>query len=629
MSQLHHRTNSASYRISMPASRPPPPPAGGSASGASRVAPKTQRRFLVLALFFIAVVFYFRPSLPSFSAPERGTIDMDRTYAVERPILSKLTMLDIALGGHSESESQGESGEDGEEEDRPPLVDHIPEPIKPSKVSTTASPAATAKIAQIQAEELDPNTCGYYPCSFLLPAWLGEQETKAQYHLYQLGLLALSLNRTLVLPNVVRSRMGTCYSKPFAFYYSISSLQDMGVPSISYDAFRDWSLRRSPAPSAQVITIAGTKALYPDGAIEVDSASDTTLVPGKPTRNLCLSNGKTGLDFEGWSPLSIFPPEGYHKTEASRYTFGESVVATLGSQEVNYQSSRDADGERPDVLAFNYELRFGMLDYSKVSQAFFKSYDDSLSPVRKFEYFPYSDTWVQLADLIIKHIHPFIAVHWRTETLAPDSLVPCASALINKISDLVTNSYPTIKTVYLATDYPIESLEDGAISFAHSGTFDKVVTPSHHLAMKALLGGFKGSLPSLTLTTFVRQSTTLVFPDELMRAISPDGSGLNLADLDPGLLGIIDKTIASKASVFLTGKPGVFSPGKSFDETSCAKESSFTRQIIGNRKIAMQQEDGVEDDADGGVWNEVEYWARETKVEEEEGEEEDLDMEEK
>ncbi|GAA5993929.1 hypothetical protein JCM5350_005478 [Sporobolomyces pararoseus] len=90
------------------------------------------------------------------------------------------------------------------------------------------------------ASNLFPNTTFYPPTSssssssissptsnvhrsFVFPVRIAEQESKAQQHLHQLALLAISLNRTLVLPNVGGSRLHSCHLFPFAFHYDIDS----------------------------------------------------------------------------------------------------------------------------------------------------------------------------------------------------------------------------------------------------------------------------------------------------------------------------------------------------------------------------------------------------------------------
>lgn len=470
----------------------------------------------------------------------------------------------------------------------------------------------------------------------------GEQETKAQQHLYQLGLLALALNRTLVLPNVAKSRLGTCYKNPFSFYYSPTSLSDLGIPTISQEEFIDWTVRRDASPSAQVVTMGNAKSDYSLGAIEIDSAADPGLVPSKPTRNLCLRAPKTRLDFSGHSPLAIYPPEGYHKSEAGRLGFGEKVITTLRSRKVVSKSSRlsgstqaKAAAPPPDVLAFNYELRFPILSPA-VSSAFAAP---TLPEPLPFSHFSYADVWNSLGEQLVDRLAPFVAIHWRTETLLPANLAPCGQSLINKLLEL-KRQYPSLRNVYLATDYPIESLDPtlgpasqpGEEAVAHSGTFAKVVTPQHHTAMRRFLRDFKKRAKGqLRLTTFAREQAELaaeadsVLPPALAqrlvelttpllrRPASSDSKArslalaepvtaseaiLSLAKVDSGLYGILDKLVAMRAELFVTGVPGVGSSTVG----ACAKLSSFTNQLIAARedRIAAGEE---------GLWNTVEHFA--------------------
>ncbi|GAA5862635.1 hypothetical protein JCM3774_001086 [Rhodotorula dairenensis] len=522
--------------------------------------------------------------------------------------------------------------------DAPPLVAEIPEFVKPD-------PLAPPAPERIPADVLDRRVCGAVngdSCRFLVPAWLGEQETKAQQHLYQLGLLSLALNRTLVLPNVSKSRLGTCYKNPFSFYYSPTSLSDLGIPTISQEDFIDWTLRRGTSPSAQVVTMGNAKSEYSLGAIEIDSAADPTLVPSKPTRNLCLRAPKARLDFAGHSPLAIYPPEGYHKSEAGRLGFGEKVITTLRSRKVVSKSSRlssstqaKASAPPPDVLAFNYELRFPILSPA-VSSAFAAS---SLPEPAPFAHFSYAEVWNSLGEQLVDRLSPFVAIHWRTETLLPGNLAPCGRSLIDKLLEL-KRKHPSLQNVYLATDYPIESLDPtlgaasqaGEEAVAHSGTFAKVVTAQHHAAMRRFLSDFKKRAKGqLRLTTFAREQAELaaeadsVLPPALAQrliklttpflrpgASAAGGSSdpaarppvtaseaiLSLARVDSGLYGILDKLVAMRADLFVTGVPGVGSSTVG----ACAKLSSFTNQLIAARedRIAAGEE---------GLWNTVEHFA--------------------
>ncbi|GAA6038961.1 hypothetical protein JCM8097_000596 [Rhodosporidiobolus ruineniae] len=580
---------------------------------------------------------------------------------VDRSALEKLRLLEIHFGADEEDPAEDLTGASYastrrlRDPDAPPLVAEIPEPVKPN-------PAVPVPLAKVPAEVLDEETCGARDgatCQFLVPAWLGEQETKAQQHLYQLGLLALALNRTLVLPNVSKSRLGTCYKNPFSFYYSPDSLSDLNIPTISQEDFVSWTMRRDPPPSAQVVNMGNALRTYPSGAIEIDSASDPTLVPNKPSRNLCLRAPRTRLDFAGHSPLAIYPPEGFHKSEDKRLGFGESVVTTLRSREVGSKSSRASASLRaaynlPDVLAFNYELRFPILSPSLAAS--FASPSPSLDEYGEeeprleplpFQHFPYAQTWTDLGAELAAHLSPYIAVHWRTETLTPSNLAPCAQSLLGKLLALQSR-HPELKTVYLATDYPIEALDpsfgDGA-AVAHSGTFAKVVTEQHHAAMRRFLRNFERQAQGrLRLTTFAKELpalagalsedlaarlvdvTTPAAPPSLdpLGVPSPPPSGppsteetlvalRSLSTLDSGLLGILDKEVAVRAELFLTGVPGVGSSTKD----ACAKLSSFTNQLVGAREGRREAQRVEEERETDGVGEE-----REEEDGEEEGERE-------
>lgn len=393
--------------------------------------------------------------------------------------------------------------------------------------------------------------------------------------------------------------------------------------------------------------------LYPQGAVEIDSSADPFTIPSKPSRNLCLRSPRSKLDFNTHSPLAIYPPEGYHKSENGRLGFGQSVINTLLSSEVGSKSSRASssrhyDYSLPDVLAFNYEMRFPIMSPSSISLTSSSSSSDSPPPSEPlpFAHFPYAQIWSDLADEISSSLSPFISIHWRTETLTPSNLLPCSQSLLQKILSL-KQLHPEIKNVYLATDYPIEQLdsslgggggveeEEGVV--AHSGTFAKVVTESHHKAMRKFLKDFdKLSKGGLRLTTFAKEQsiisnldpTTSRLPSALISKLANltlsslppnlDDSDstpprLNLGTLDSGLLGILDKLIVTKSQLFLTGVPGVGSSTVG----ACAKLSSFTNQLISAREGLMElQQEGREEEeysererGDGELWNTVMHWS--------------------
>ncbi|GAA6007139.1 hypothetical protein JCM11491_003020 [Sporobolomyces phaffii] len=639
------------------------------------------KRSLAACALVVCIVYW---SLSPAHAPTALALDDDGQSTglaqvnlprVDRSALDKLHLLEIHDGIDDDRDLPDPAPARHQGLDRPPLVAQIPEHEKPNPL------APVGGFAKVPADLLDRETCRAalgHGCQFLVPAWLGEQETKAQQHLYQLGLLALATNRTLVLPNVSKSRLGTCYRHPFSFYYSPDSLVALGIPTISQEDFLLWTLQRDPPPSAQVVSVVNAKpGVYPDGSIEIDSFGDAFAPPSKPNRNLCLRSPRSKLDFAAHSPLAIYPPEGYHKSEAGRLGFGQSVVSALASPELAARSSRRSGSKHydyalPDVLAFNYEMRFPTLSPESVvahlsalgPPSSSEEEEDPLPPATvpaplAFAHFPYAEVWSDLADSISQRLAPFVAIHWRTETLAAANLAPCAESLLDKVFAL-HREYPEIQNVYLATDYPIEDLDPTFATaarsgrggggggrgapVAHSGTFAKVVTEQHHRVMKKFLAQFARRSnrlgTGLRLTTFAREQNDVSLDPatsrlpravldhlvNLTRTDAPDAGdgngsaeplGLDLGAVDPGLLGILDKLVVTKAQLFLTGVPGV---GSSTDG-ACAKLSSFTTQLIGAREalvLAQQQQQSHGDDDDDGegrgrkagqLWNTVQHWS--------------------
>ena len=84
---------------------------------------------------------------------------------------------------------------------------------------------------------------------------------------------------------------------------------------------------------------------------------------------------------------------------------------------------------------------------------------------------PDAPGWADLTARIASNLAPFVAVHWRTEQLDPTHLEPCAVALMEKLSELKRTN-PDITSVFVATDYPLESLWDKtADASPHSASY--------------------------------------------------------------------------------------------------------------------------------------------------------------
>lgn len=626
------------------------------------------RRWMLFVLVLIIFIVAFNgkddvSSRLSNSWAEKGEeFDVNSVPRVDRSTLEKLRLLELHYGKDEDWEEEDtmlnpQYGGGARKDDSPPTVAGIPDFIKPDPLSPNI------RLPKVPSDLLDSEFCPEQngkACAYLVAGFIGEQETKAQLHLHQLGLLALALNRTLVLPNVAKSRMGSCYTSPFTFYYSSTSLSSLGIPTISHENFLEWNERRESPPSAQIVSLPGTNLSYPLGAVEIDSIADPTLVPRKPTRKLCLKAPRTRLDFSSYSPIAIFAPEGYHKSERNGLNrFGDSVIHILRSEKVGSQASRMEGVKQysiPNVLVINWELRFPILSPSLLlsPELSLQLYKTPLP----FSHFTYAETWSNISLQIANSLSPFIAIHWRTETLLASNLVPCAFSLVKKI-EFLYSQYPLFQTIYLATDYPLQEIfpppsKSGSSSLnlpptiAHSGTFAKVITPQHHLAFQTFLIEFDKLRIQLNnklkLTTFDLEIQKLNLDESIRSQLIPSSSSPttptisnsntinSITSLDSGVIGIIDKGVAINAEIFLTGL--------TIGSNSCGKVSSFTRQIVSTRDAIskklesnvevvageeeQEEEEEMEGDAIDGekklkdkqkLWNIVNYWSSNGKGE--------------
>lgn len=624
----------------------------------------TRRQIVIILGSLLAVIVLLRQSATTSAQPGKNSDSVKAKKSNSKNQKSPLTpegipIVDRGVVFERIRQIEDENAFEDEDEDEARSAGRLPVKYNPARPPVyripDGKPRNRPKITEQDLEEyrqshlldtslIDEEYCPGQPrgCKFLLPAWVGEQETKAQMHLYQLGLLSIALNRTLVLPNVSKSRMMTCASQPFEFYYDSEALNQLGIPTISFQRFTEWSSKRKDMPTSQIVAVTSPSNDWSGGALEVDASIEPSTIPSLPKRKLCLDPPKAHLNFTSFSPITIYPPSNWHKEIEMRHQFGESLINTLTSESVLRKSTRifDTRGRlarwfgrpatktqsprTPDVLAFNYELRYPVLHHEQLQKLVSHSRHSVLHPnimqLQEFRHFPYASMWTELAMQVVSSLSPFIAIHWRQETLPAEIIAPCGEALIDELERLLQSGpeYSQIKTVYLATDYPIEDLEngwDGAV--AHSGTFGKLLTEEHHSAMRNFLTQFRERLNEpldVRLTTFSNEQTKLKLSPELLKAISTtsssentrssindrngrprkknvqlkiSSSGLDLAELDIGLLGIIDKTVAMHAEVFLTGLP--WSSARNVQAIACAKESSFTKQIS-EARVAKRSE---------------------------------------
>ncbi|KAH9808770.1 hypothetical protein DFH28DRAFT_994165 [Melampsora americana] len=583
---------------------------------------RIQKRFIILnllsILILISLIYLSLNSKPTKIKFETLQNKFSSSFSIEhqnnllkpitREVLEKLNLLQNKL---NQEDYQDDHTTIDQSNQKMPMVTSLP-----TKPSTGTHSSVSNNHLNIPAEELDRSICPNQtelglPCSFLLPGFIGEQETKAQIHLHQLGLLAIQLNRTLVLPNVSKSRMGTCLNYPFDLYYQLESLNSLGIPTISYVEFINWTLNRFPYPTAQLVSILDSKIDHSDRTlVKVETNSIESSFPTKPDRNVCLNKGKSGLNFTSNFPITILSPERWNKVNEYREEFGETILKTLKLKESN-------------VLVMNYDLRHPI--YSIEESNLKRNHE---TPLKNFEHFQYAEIWSELANLMIENLTPYISIHWRQETLPIENLIKCSKSLIPKLLK-IKKSFPSLNSIYFSTDYPIEEILNHKETFiAHSGTFSKLITSEHHLLMKRLIQEFKEIETDLNLFSFHQILNQMSLSNELIEKLIKLPNVIELIklnklipnqkekkpnlkqiviealnQLDLGLIGIIEKLIGIRSNVFLTGLPNL-----------CSKSSSFTKQIVENRVKIIEQSRGGIMDTDYSQWEKVEMKEMKEKV---------------
>ncbi|KAG8742650.1 hypothetical protein FRC10_001133 [Ceratobasidium sp. 414] len=378
------------------------------------------------------------------------------------------------------------------------------------------------------------------------PASIGEQETKAQAHLQQskvnieafsaqctkseiVALIARSLNRTLVLPNMSKSRFGACSQNRFDLYYEVKSLEALGVRVVSYEAFLEWCAARRTPPQAQTL--------------EMMSWEQHLLQPASFSQSSawrrCLRKAAPRLDWtRNGTRFAVHDIKEFVSSDRSIVdVIQRNALADLS----NYPDMDELD--IPQVYALSWTLRHPL--HSEAAN----------------RHLTYANGIVQFADRLLDTAGPIAVIHWRMESAPPMNLVACSKGLIEILKWMsFQDRLKDVRLAYLATDYPLENN-----ATRRSGTFHDI-GEQHHTAINTLRKAFESG--------GVLESFKLVSYHDLARLV-PHAE--HVLETDPGFVGIMDKVIAGKADIFIRGSG------------QCARNSSFTKQIRTTRWQSLQQ----------------------------------------
>lgn len=450
----------------------------------------------------------------------------------------------------------------------PPVVTAIPE-VHPSPESTRID-LTTASV--------DSQFCpGHHRCRFLLPLWIGEQESRSQVHLTQILHLAASLNRTVVLPNVSKSRIGACGKWKLGAYYDVGNvarqLKDIGGPLAQVtllDDFKTWVTMRPEHPVGQVvflsekpptlITTLEPRLVLSEAGLDLFVDKSSLAMDDPRLKNAyCLQTKFENLRVDLRRPVTV---HANISNGTSLVSTGNALCTMLQQDDVlrltteqtpndmnvpnasPQQDSLDSDDDlhattagrvaEPDVLVLHWDLRHF---------PFVTPHD---TPGLE-----YSEQLRNFVGVLTTSSQPYLAVHWKMETVQASLLPDCAEALVDTLGILLAD--PTlakdVKTVWLATDQPKTS---------------ETCTKEREEALAIVRAAFELGAP---LGGWTLTSTE----EEVKRArseLATKGEDVSLDDEDDddllwedsGILEILDKMVAIQATLFVTGARGCGKP---------------------------------------------------------------------
>jgi len=185
------------------------------------------------------------------------------------------------------------------------------------------SPSSSSSSSSSQVARNRPPTLGY-----LFPVRITEQESKAQQHLHQLSLLAISLNRTLILPNVGGSRLHSCQPLPFAFHYDLEEWARRFEGKLSIIAQEDWLQgveRNGQQYESRLIVMTEGKKVYAQ-----QRKWNLAGTIGFDFDDFCLSQYQDLFDTTSNPPSTLYSPPHYQDFDNLQLAgFSNGLVSSL------------------------------------------------------------------------------------------------------------------------------------------------------------------------------------------------------------------------------------------------------------------------------------------------------------
>ncbi|KAI0720412.1 hypothetical protein C8Q72DRAFT_955841 [Fomitopsis betulina] len=431
----------------------------------------------------------------------------------------------------------------------PPIVTTLPE-THPSVVSrlqiNSTMPTASTEGA------IDAQFCATMPCRLLVLLTIADRESKMQEQLLQVLTLAKVLNRTVVLPNVGKGRVGTCQRLDFDRYFDIASaVRASGGRAMLMDDFRTWVDARPRTPTMHSIIV--DERSTPNGSASIEHSSVMQERARKNTR--CFGSRFRALNLDDASATTIHlaqpsvSQENLDETAllAGILAGGEPMSVNsqtgLPSETHHEYSAVEAEQAAPSERRNVSDADILFLHWDVHRQVFQTPQDESID---------YSPRLWTLADKVTRDIRPYLAVHWHVDKVPAVVLPACADALIDMLDILLHDHLVAqdIHTVYFSSDYPL--LEHPAVNADGPPKVDKRMSHSHRQAGRILQAAFEagGELEHWMLEA--REGLLSKAHSGLSDAIDED----QLPGDDIGVQEMLSKAISMKAALFVSSSKG-------------------------------------------------------------------------
>ncbi|KAF5374512.1 hypothetical protein D9615_009096 [Tricholomella constricta] len=479
---------------------------------------------------------------------DKGFFQEKQPFLVDRAILQRLERLQSLLDDEEVEDMLPTSSLNS----WPPIVTSLPEDrhTRSQRKSSSRPPARDSKDLLLSRHS-----------RFLLAVRLPGLETDARNHLLQLIQLAQALNRTLILPRVSKGRIGACFQWDFETYYDTHSLEKSNVRFVTMAELSKRSAKSTY--TTQVVSILAREWGRADTyerplTIQVDEFYDMRELnlPG------CFATKLSFLSLDDFSHLRLY---------VTNSANGDHISETLATVKdaTCFQLPGASRSHAPDVLAVNWDIRFPI-------------FPDAASQVS----LRYSEHLTALAQQIAPPA-PYLAIYWHMTGIPPDLLPHCADSLVDVVARLLSDPLTSagVETVLFASDHP---------QYHKRQTENKRPDPipSPRLSRRWIYDGLnKSTRPKSLLNERYEESWEI-----LKAAFAPDGplAEWRLTELtelvheqrqpqngagmdedllhDVGVLGILNKLISSRATLFVSGV------------RACGSTSVFTQQIIDMRR---------------------------------------------